>query len=591
MNKISLSLPLVLFLFSTLFLLTDCRTDPKVEEEIIEYKRTVNEAIVAPLNEPDNLNPTLTTNSIALNVSNNIFQPLQSIDPTTLELIPVLAKASPSAEDRGDGIAYTFELKENAVWPNSTPITAKDVEFSLKVILNPKVPSPYRAVVEPIGDLTLDTDNPKKFTIVIKQRSIRSEEVASSSFYILPAYHYDAQNLLADIPLQDLIDPTKAEQLANPNLQAFADEFLKPKYAREAGGVVGSGPYELEEWVTGQRLTLSKKESWWGDAVEDNIYYGNNIDKISYKPIRDPNVVVAALQNEEVDVIGGMAPDTYKTLKADENVSKAYDVITAPRYVTGFWYINTQNPKLADKRVRRALAHLVDVDGIIENVLDMPLTRIATPILPSMPGYDSSLKPIEFSVEKARNLHQEAGWEDSNNNGIVDKIIAGELIEMNLNIVVSNARPTQEQAAVLVKEDAIQAGINIEVTAKDTKVQMQEIVSKDYELSTGATLEPTPYAYDPYQGWHTASVPPRGGNRTSFGNTETDTLIEEIRTTLDEEKRKELYEKFQQIIYEEQPMVFLYEVPNFLAIHKRFKTKAFAYSPNYFIGDFDMERK
>ena len=101
----------------------------------------------------------------------------------------------------------------------------------------------------------------------------------------------------------------------------------------------------------------------------------------------------------------------------------------------------------------------------------------------------------------------------------------------------------------------------------------------------------TPCAYDPHQAWHTCSFSPNGANRTRFGNAETDILIEKIRTTMDEEKRKDLYKEFQRIVYEEQPMVFLYEVPNLLAIHKRFKTKAFAYTPNYFIGDFDMNRK
>lgn len=595
MNKISQSLPLVLFLFSTLFLLTDCRTDPKVDEatEVVEYKRTVNEVSLAPLKEPNSLNPIITTDNVALNTLGYLFQTLQSIDPTDLSLTPILAKAAPEVEEIDNGIAYTFELREDAVWPNGTAITAKDVEFTLKAILNPKIPSPYRGVVNVYSDLTIDENNPRRFTISMKEKNIRSEEVASNSFFVLPAYHYDAQNLLADIPVRDLIDPAKAEQLANtnPNLQAFADEFMKPKYAREVDGVIGSGAYELNEWVTGQRVTMVKKENWWGDAVENNVYYGNNVDKITLQPIGDANVVVAAMQNEDIDVLDGMSPETFKTLKADENVSKAYDFFTAPRYVTGFWYINNQNSKLSDKRVRRALAHVVDVDAIINDVLDIPLERISTPILSTMPGYDPNLKPIEFDVEKAKALLNDAGWEDSNNNGIVDKMISGELVELSLTVATASVRATQEQAAELVKEDAIQAGIEIEILKKDPKVNIGELNTGDYELTLGAILEPTPWAYDPYQFWHTASVPPNGINRMRFGNAETDALIEEIRTTMDAEKRNELYKKFQQVIYEEQPIIFLYEQPNFLAIHKRFNTKAFAYSPNYFIGDFDMNRK
>ncbi|MEM6697838.1 MAG: ABC transporter substrate-binding protein [Bacteroidota bacterium] len=585
---------LVLFLFATLFLLTDCRTDPKVEEEDkVEYKRMVNEVVVAASVDADNLNPVLTSSSVTIDLLNQMFQTLQVINPENLEMTPLLAKSEPIISDFENGVAYTFEIRDNAVWPNGTSITGKDVEFSMKAILNPKVPSPHRVNLSPIGAFSIDENNPKKFTISMKERNIRSEEIASASFYVIPAYHYDPQNLLGSILIQDLLDPSKADQLASsdPNLQIFADEFIKPKYAREAGGIVGSGPYQFEEWVTGQRIVLSKKEDWWADGIEENVYFGNNVDKIIYQPIEDDNVAVAAMQNEEIDVITGLTPDAYKAMKTDEIINKSYNVITAPRHVTGFWYINTENPKLSDKRVRRALAHLVNVQSVIDNILDMPLDRIVTPILPSMPGYDSSLKPIEFNVEKAKALLKEAGWEDSNNNGIVDKMINGELVEMNLQLLASASRQTQLDQGQLVKDDAIQAGVNIEVISQEFNVVIDNVKKKTYELSLGAIGERTPYAYDPYQAWHTASAPPNGSNRVGFGNAETDALIEKIRTTVDEEERKKLYKEFQQVIYDEQPMIFLYEVPNFLAIHKRFNSEGFNYTPNYFIGDFDISRK
>ncbi|MEM8527105.1 MAG: ABC transporter substrate-binding protein [Bacteroidota bacterium] len=593
MNKLSRSLPLVLFFFSTLFLLTDCRTDPKVEKEKVEYKRTANEAIIAASVEADNLNPVLTSSSVTIDITNQIFQTLQIVDPEKLELTPLLAKSPPSVSDFENGVAYTFEIRDNAVWPNGSSITGKDVEFSIKAILNPKVPSPHRVNLSPIGGFSIDESNPKKFTISMKEKNIRSEEVASAGFYVIPAYHYDPQNLMADIPIQDLLNPNKADQLgnSNPSLQAFADEFIKPKYAREAGGIVGSGPYQFEEWITGQRIVLSKKENWWADDIDENVYFGNGIDKIIYQPIEDDNVAIAAMQNEEIDVITGLVPDTYKTMQGDETISKAYDVITAPRYVTGLWYVNNENPKLSDRKVRRALAHLIDVQSVIDNILDMPLTRITTPVLASMPGHDDSLKPVEFNVEKAKELLEESGWKDSNNNGVVDKMIDGELVEMNLELIVSAARQTQLDQGQLVKEDALQAGINIEVIQQEFNVQRENLGKKNYELSMGAVGERTPYAFDPYQMWHTSSAPPNGTNRMGFGNAETDTLIEEIRTTVDEEKRKDLYKQFQQIVYEEQPVIFLYEIPNFLAIHKRFNSKGFNYTPNYFIGDFDMDKK
>jgi len=459
--------------------------------------------------------------------------------------------------------------------------------------LNPKVPSPYRVFISSVASLEQYDDNPKKLTIVMKDKSIRGEELASNSFVIFPAYHYDAQNLLADIEVNDLLDAQKAEQIANsnPNLQAFADEFIKPKYAREVGGVVGSGPYQLKEWITGQRLVLEKKENWWGEKVANPPFaFSNKVDEIIYQPIKDVNTKIAAARNEEIDVLLSLTPDAYKTLKSDTATNKAYDIMTAKRWAHGFWYINGKNPKLADKRVRRALAHAVDVESIIDN-LGFDMERITTSVLSGMPGYNKDLKPIEFNIEKAKTLLQEAGWKDSNNNGIVDKVIDGEVVELTLNILYNPSRSTQEQQVAIVENDAIKAGIDIEGQPKEPRAILGDLSSRDYDLALWATGEATPWAYDPYESWHTSSDNPSGRNFVGFGNAETDALIEKIRVTINQEERNKLYKEFQQIIYDEQPMIFLYEVPNFIAIHKRFNAKALNYRPNYFPAAFDMNAK
>jgi len=118
----------------TCLLFTDCRREPKVEEvEEVVYKRMVNEVIASDALEADNLNMVYTTNSASFYALYHLFQSLQQINPVTIALEPVLAKARPSIEERGEQVAYTFEIREEAVWPNGTPITADDVAFSMKL--------------------------------------------------------------------------------------------------------------------------------------------------------------------------------------------------------------------------------------------------------------------------------------------------------------------------------------------------------------------------------------------------------------------------------------------------------------------------
>lgn len=589
----------VFLLFAVVFLLTQCRTDPKPEDIGVDFKRTSNEVIIATTSEADNLNPQLTTSGYAQAALNYMFQSLINIDPSTSSLVPVLAEARPTMEEiEEDGevvnVTYTFNIRDEAVWANGTPVTAADVVFTMKAILNPRVPAgAVRSVMTSIKDVITYEDDPKKLTIVTQGKYIRNEEVAGASFFVMPAYHYDPNGLLNAVSVSDMLNPETAASIADsdPKLQQFADEFVKPLYAREVGGVIGSGPYELGEFTTGQRLVLNRKSDWWGEGLADNMFFDNEVAAIVYQPIADANAGITAVRDEQIDILDNIAPEPYNELKADAQVSTIYNAFEAPRPVTGFWLINTKDPKLKDKRVRRAIAHVVNVDEIIETVLNSPMKRTTTTVLEGMPGYDDSLKPIQLDIDEAKSLLAAAGWEDTNGNGVVDKNINGEQVEMDLEILVVGAVPTQQAAALLVQEDAIQAGINLEVVALEPNTQRQRVKDRDYELATSATFEPTPWAYDPFQMWHTTSDNPSGFNRVGFGNAESDALIEEIQTTLNQNERNKLYKRFQRLIYEEQPMVFLYQIPNFMLIHKRFDAEVYPILPNYFPASLELKEE
>lgn len=587
---------LLLFLIGV-FLFNQCRPDPKPEDIGVDYKRTTNEVIVATTSEADNLNPLLTTSAYAQAAINYMFQALVNIEPSTSSLVPVLAEARPTVEEVEENgkvvsVAYTFNIRDEAVWANGSPITAADFVFTVKAIMNPRVPAgAVRNSMTSVKNVVTYEDDPKKLTVITQGKYIRNEEVAGSAFYVMPAYHYDPNGSLNDISVSDLLDPEKAASLADsdPKLQQFADEFIKPLYAREINGVVGSGPYELGEFTTGQRLVLNRKADWWGEGLADNMFFDNNVASIIYQPIADANAGITAIRDEQIDILEGIAPEPYNNLKGDEQVTALYNAFEAPRPVMGFWLINTKSPKLSDKRVRQAIAHVVDVDEIINSVINSPLKRISTIVLPDMPGYDDSLKPVQLDIDKAKSLLAAAGWKDTNGNGVVDKNINGEQVEMDLEILVVGSVPTQQAAGLLVQDDAIQAGINLEVIALEPNTQRQRVSSRDYELATSATFEPTPWAYDPFQMWHTTSDNPSGFNRVGFGNAESDALIEKIQTTLDQEERNKLYQQFQRLLYDEQPMVFLYQVPNFLLIHKRFNAAVYPILPNYFPASLELK--
>ncbi|MCP3930584.1 MAG: ABC transporter substrate-binding protein [Bacteroidetes bacterium] len=585
----------ILLSFFFVFLLYSCGNDPDLSSQP-KFKRNDNTVIVRFPAEPDRLNPLLTTNTYAKAVYERIFLYLMDFHPQTFELEPQLVKSRPVIEEITEGeyaggVAYTFEILDEAVWDDGSPVTAADVAFTLKVLFNPKVNAgPFRSYMEFIKDFEIDEDNLNKFTIYTDQKYILSE-AAVSNIAVYPEYIYDPERLLADFSVRELCDSDNAQKLAeqNPRLQQFAEAFNSSQFSREKGFIKGTGPYQFEEWVTGQRIVLTKKENWWGDNLRKKYPALQAFpEKLIYNVIPDPTTAMTVLKDEGFDVTAQIDSRDFTELKKDERVNELFNLQTAP--FLGFYYIglNMNHPKLSDKRVRRALAHLVDVDEIIENVFYGLAERMTGPIHPSKSYFDKSLQPIKLDVKKARTLFDEAGWTDTNNNGIVDKMIDGELVEMNLSLLISSASKAGKNIALLFQDNAKRAGVNIEIVPKEFTVMIDDIKKREYELYNGAWGQ-DPAIDDPKQLWHTDSDTPDGTNRVGFGNAESDRIIDEIRITLDEKKRNELFKQFQQIVYEEQPYIFMITPQERLAIHKRFEAKVSAKRPGYFPNEFVLK--
>ncbi|MCB0592601.1 MAG: hypothetical protein H6557_12300 [Lewinellaceae bacterium] len=593
----------ILALFA--FLFAACNGDEPPEESIDStiFKNQDNTVYARLPAEPDRLNLLISTNVYARAVNEQIFLYLLHFDPRTLELAPQLAKSRPAIEEIDEGpyqggVAYTFEIHDEARWDNGQPITGKDFEFTLKALFNPKVNAAnVRAYLDYIRDVEVDSANPRRFTVLTDKKYIIGE-TAVSNIPILPEYIYDPNGLLKDIPLAHLASPGYAERLADSTdpdellaqerkaIQEFADAFNSPRYSREKGYVVGSGPYEFEKWETGQRIVLNRKKNWWGDQLSDRFPLLKAYpDKLSFLIIPDQSAAVVALKDQQIDVTGQIDAKDFVGLRENEMIKQLYSLHTPSSLGYYFIGLNNKKPRLADKRVRRALAHLVDVPALIEDLFYGLAERTVGPFHPAKSYYHKGLSPIEFDPEKARILLAEAGWEDTNGNGIVDKEISGERVEMELEYKVSASSNFANSQALLFQNDARKAGVKINIVPKEFTVLIDDTKKRDYELYSGAWGQ-DPIIDDPKQLWHSESDTPDGGNRVSFSNAEADRLIEEIRVTLDEAKRNRLYKEFQELIYEEQPYIFLFAPLERIAISKRFKAEATARRPGFLVNTF-----
>ncbi len=536
--------------------------------------QTVNVRLEA---EPDRLNPMLSSTGYATDVFRYIFYPLADIDPYTLKMSPVLIKAMPLKSTLDTGMykgksAYSFELLKEAVWDNGTAITGYDFAFTLKAAFNPLVASErWRAPLSFIQDVLVDDRNPKQFKVVVNEEYFLAD-ILIGSVNIYPEYLYDPKATMRKYHLADLMDAAKSAELAKQagGLKEFADEFNNAKYGRDPEFISGAGPYKLTEWTTGQKLVLKKKANWWGDALaKQNTMLQAYPEQLVFKIVADNVTTLSMLKDGQVDAVGGVSASQYKDLSANKLITDKYNIFTPTVLQYLYFGMNLKNPKLADKKVRQALAHLLDLDATI-GLLNGLGERIIGPFHPSKEYYNHNLKPIALDINKANALLDEAGWKDSDGNGVREKMINGVKTPLDLTISLGSSSEIGKKLSLMMQENGKKAGVNIVLDAREMSQVMADVKAGNFEISP-LKNRLDPVLDDPYNSWNSANITAGGGNRIGYSNPEVDKITESIRTTKDEKERSQLYQRFQEILYDDQPVIFLYAPKEPVLIAKKYE--------------------
>jgi len=542
------------------------------------------------LSDPDMLNPINTSSADGREASNYIFGALAGTDADNYSVIPTFIKERPvmTPIEEGPlkgGMKLDFELREEAAWDNGTPMTGHDYAFTLKAILNPKTNcQPLKPYFDWLYDVVVDSTNPKKFTVYSKEKYFKIEETASG--YILPEYAYDPNQVMRKFAIQDLNSDEKRNKLKeNADIQAFANEFNSEKHMREKGGIVGAGPYEFEEWVTGQKIVLKKKKNWWGDKLKDNRAFYAFPEKIVFKVINDPATTLTALKDGQLDCEHGVQPKPFEELLKNEKFKEKYRVENPSIFAYTFIGFNIKNKKLDDVRVREAFAHCINKKQINETINFNKNTLVETFVHPQQKHY-VDLPAFEYNLDKARQLLDEAGWKDSDGDGIRDKVIKGEKVKLSLEYKV-NTNESRKNTGLLIKEDLKKVGIDLTIVTREWAVYLQDLDKKEFEITYGSfTMSPT--MSDPKQQWHTSSAVEGGSNNTQWGNAQSDKLIDDLRAELDENKRVEMYKQLQTMIHKDIPCVFMFIPANRMAISKRFDVKTTMLDPGFQLSEFKL---
>jgi len=360
------------------------------------------------------------------------------------------------------------------------------------------------------------------------------------------------------------LDPAKY-----PDMKKFADFLNSQEVSRSPKYVVGSGPYKLESWTTGQQIVLIRNDNWWNK--DEKVYP----KKIIFKTITDQNAAIVSAKNKEIDLMYVVQPvDFVENVKEPEKFGLKKALVLEPVYSYIGW--NNASPLFSDPKVRMAMSYAIDRASIIEKIFYGMAVPIQSHVFYKSEYYDSTLPIIPFDLEKSKQLLSEAGWKDTDGDGILDKIIDGKKVDFKFTFT-NNNNPTRRKIALIIIDALKQIGISADIQDYEWSVFLDRVKRHNFDaaimawqLSTGPE--------DPYQIWHSSQSQDKGSNTISYSNPRSDELIELNRVTFDDSVRKIILKEWQEIIYKDQPYTFLWTPTGRYLYSDRFKnTRWYSY--------------
>lgn len=465
--------------------------------------------------EPSKLSPLSSSDVGASSVHAYIFETLLDKDLETYEWKPLLATDWKISDDKK---SFEFTLRQGVKWHDGKEMTAEDVKFSYDVIFSDAWKAiqvrPYYESIESVQII-----DKYKVRFKVKDDYFQNFDVAAT-LTILPKHFYGNSE--------------------NKNL------FNKK--------LIGTGPYVFAKYDRGQKITLTQFENWWGRQVEsEKETY--DIKKINLRMVQEESVYLELLKRGDLDYQGFRPEAFVKKTRGEIWKEKIEKVKTENKTAKGFSFIgfNLKHPILKDREVRKALSMLFN-RPLMLNKFEYNLSTFATgPIYVQSDYASPNVKPVEFDPQEALKILRNAGWKDTDKDGILDKVINGK--KMPLSITIMEPLADIMKYLTVFKEDASKVGVEINIKNIEWNSFVKLLDEKNFEAVRlawgGGGVE-----WDPKQIWHSSSIEGASSNFISYSNPEVDRLIDQARKLYDRDQRIPLLRKVHEIIAADYPYIW-----------------------------------
>jgi peptide/nickel transport system substrate-binding protein len=445
-----------------------------------------------------------------------LFTPIVQYDEN-LQVRPWLAE---SWELQGD-TAIVFRLRPDVRWHDGQPVTAEDVAFTFELAKVPETASLLGAAF--LADVA---EAEVVDSLTIRFRFARPHAQALEDFWWAPMPKH----------LLDGIEPA---------------ELRNAQFNRAP---VGSGPFRLAEWRANERLVLEPNPDFPAELGGPPA-----ADRIVLRIIPEASTLLTELFTGGVHVDIDVTPDQASSIgERDDVLLHAFPGRTV--YYIGW---NTARAPFDDARVRRALAHALNRQQIIDALLRGHGAVATSTIPPWHPLYPGDVEPLPYDTAAAGVLLAEAGWVDRDGNGIRENA-EGQPLRFQL---LSSDDALRRSVVEVVQSQLRGAGVQVDVRVIEFQTMLQQHRNREFDaVLTNWVIDNFQVASSPFSLFHSSQADvPRSANRSSVRNAQLDALIDEGRAATDAGDQSRIWREFTQVIQEEQPLTFMFWIEELAA--------------------------
>ncbi len=506
-------------------------------------------AVVSIQQEPDILDPFITGMTFSVWILHALDTPLVRATDKSGVFQPMLLTEVPTTDNGGiskDGLTYKVNFREGLKWSDGQPITARDLVFTWKTIMNPAYGAGSQLGWDKIQSIDLSNND-----------------------------------LTATIKLKEVYAPFFATAIAGSGattggmlLPEHAFKGMQPaQYAKSGYGAAGkaghvsSGPFKMEAWKKGESITLARNENYVGQKA--------CLDRLVFSVVPSVDAGTAALQKGDVDLATNYYASDIPVL--EKLSGQGVKVLAYPAYLVERYVFNLQDPKdpnittnpkqakphpvLGDKAVRQAISISINRPAIVEKLL-YGKAELAVTEWDNSPWFNQNLKPYPFDPNQAKQILDQAGWKPG-----ADGIREKNGVRLSFTHSTTSGNPIRETIQRAAISDLRNVGIEM-------KIQNYEPAKLFASFSEGGVMSrrqfdvagyTTGIGLDPDFSSYYASneIPtkakPGGSNYGGYSNPEVDKLWAQQAKEADTAKRKAMYDRIQELMYNDYAILWIYD--------------------------------